>query len=108
MQLFHPHTGDIILCHDYSDYEGSDKDNFFEWLDDNEYSTHTPLAPLPSHTVTPIPDPPTTAPMLDETSIPSIIIQVLNTKWMDRGVKPLDPDILDLLTKIMEIPSVLY
>ncbi|KAG1741736.1 hypothetical protein EDD22DRAFT_851665 [Suillus occidentalis] len=73
-QSFTPRTGDILVYHDYSDYEGSDEDDFFESLDDDEESTHTPLAPLPPPTRTLTPDPPTTAPIPDEASLPSLMV----------------------------------
>ncbi|KIK39209.1 hypothetical protein CY34DRAFT_14555 [Suillus luteus UH-Slu-Lm8-n1] len=94
-QTFEPRTGDIVLYHDYSDYEGTDEDDFFESLDDEDI-IHPTLPP-------PIPDPPA----LDNTSIPSMIVNVPCTKWMD-GSKTLDPDDLQLLSDIMDIPAAVY
>jgi hypothetical protein len=56
------------VYHDYSDYEGSNKDDFFESLDDNEDVSTSVLPSLPP----PIPD----QPAIDDASIPSMIVEV--------------------------------
>ncbi|KAG2746864.1 hypothetical protein P692DRAFT_20849362 [Suillus brevipes Sb2] len=98
-QSFTPCTGDILVYHDYSDYEGSDEDDFFELLDDNKDVSTSVLPSLPP----PISDPPA----IDNTSIPSMIVKVSHVKWMDRS-KVLDPDDIELLSEILDIPTAAY
>jgi hypothetical protein len=87
------------VYHNYSDYEGSDEDDFFKSLDNDEdvsTSVHPSLPP-------PIPDPPA----IDDTSIPSMKVEVSHTKWMDRS-KVLDPDDIELLSEILDILAAAY
>ncbi|KAG1875690.1 hypothetical protein F4604DRAFT_1924753 [Suillus subluteus] len=100
MQSFHPRTSDVHLYPDYSDYDGSNEDNFFESIDDDYVPPHTAAAFIPLSTMILVPVAP---------SIPStMIIQVLVGKWIDIEDNSLDPDDLDLLTKIMQIPLEVY
>ncbi|KAG2110401.1 uncharacterized protein F5147DRAFT_652010 [Suillus discolor] len=96
MQSFHPRTGDVHLYHNYSNYDGSNEDNFFKSINDDYVPPHTAAAPIP---------PPTTILVPVTPSVPStMIVQVPVGKWIDREDNSLDPDDLDLLTEIMQIP----
>jgi hypothetical protein len=100
MQSFHPQTSDIHLYHDYSDYNGSDKDDFFESIDNDDVPPHTAAAPIPPPTMILVPVTPSI--------LSTMIIQVPVGKWIDREDNLLDPDDLNLLTEIMQIPHEVY
>ncbi|KAG2063596.1 hypothetical protein BDR04DRAFT_1163529 [Suillus decipiens] len=100
MQSFHPQTGDVHLYHDYSDYDGSNEDDFFESTDDDYIPPRTTASPVP---------PPTTILVPVTPSLPStMIVHIPVGKWMDIEDNSLDPDDLDLLSEIMEIPPQVY
>ncbi|KAG1849441.1 hypothetical protein DFJ58DRAFT_729525 [Suillus subalutaceus] len=65
MQSFHPQTGDVHLYHDYSDYNGSDEDDFFKSINNDYVPPCTAAAPIP---------PPTTILVSVAPSVPSTMI----------------------------------
>ncbi|KAG1853416.1 hypothetical protein F4604DRAFT_1933310 [Suillus subluteus] len=76
--IFHPRTGDIELYYDYSDYDGTDEEDLFG-TDEDDAIPPPAVAPIPPPTVVPAP------PGVTETA--------------------LDPEDLDLLLEIMDIPK---
>ncbi|KAG2030711.1 hypothetical protein BDR03DRAFT_986920 [Suillus americanus] len=88
--IFHPRTGDIKLYYNYSNYDGTDKEDLFDMDKDDTISPPT---------VTPVP-PPTIVP-----SPPHVTVHVPVGKWVDAGDRALDPEDLNLLSEIMDIPK---
>jgi hypothetical protein len=81
-EIFHPPTGDIELYYDYSDYSGTDEEDMFD-VDEDDATPPPTVGPAP----------------------PPITVHVPVGKWVDGGDKALDPEDLDLLSEIMDIPQ---
>ncbi|KAG1828582.1 hypothetical protein DFJ58DRAFT_849032 [Suillus subalutaceus] len=88
--IFHPRTGDIELYYDYSDYDGTDEEDLFD-IDEDDAIPPPAVAPVPPPTVVPTP--------------PRVTVHVPVGKWVDAGDRALDPEDLDLLSEIMDIPK---